>query len=73
MKFIAKYFHFRFVTGASTSGNFVASNRNSTLLSSSIIDLDSPSVSRTIATCSNETGMGKFQSHVQNDGITGNF
>ncbi len=37
----------------------------------SIIDLDSPSVSRSVATSSNVTLMGKFQSHIQNDGITG--
>ncbi|KAJ6647364.1 Bloom syndrome protein like [Pseudolycoriella hygida] len=39
----------------------------------SIIDLDSPSFSRTNGTSSSTTSMGKFQSHIQNDGITGEF
>lgn len=59
---------------ASTSGNTSNYNRTSTNQDRniSIVDLDSPSVSRMNTTSSNVTLMGKFQSHIQNDGITGN-
>lgn len=39
----------------------------------SVIDLDSPATSRSIASSSNSSLMGKFQSHIQNDGITGKY
>lgn len=59
---------------ASSRGNASSFNTISTYQQRdiSIIDLDSSSsVSRSTATTSSTTLMGKFQSHIQNDGITG--